>query len=137
MHKCACWVRPTSPSPKLAEVLAAAIGDMGVVQAAQARVNECETMHRSDFVLIANSEGYAFGRLECIFAKVAGAELQLPLSLVQRFDLVAEHTRSWELVACAGGVVVATSDIIVAWVHSGDDSKTLALKPHWILPCMA
>ena len=135
MHKFACSVRPTSPSPKLADILAASMGDLGVVQVAQARVSE--TLHRSDFVLIANDEGYAFGRLECIFAKVAGAELQLPLGLAQRFDLVAEHTMSWELVAGAGGVVVAISDIIAALVHSGDDSKTLALKPHWLLPCMA
>ena len=136
--KSPCLVRPTSPSPKLAEAMAAAMGDLGVVQVAQeARVNEFETVHRSDFVLIGSGEGYAFGRLECIFAKVAGAELQLPLGLVQRFDLVAEHTRSWELVACAGGVVVAISDIISALAHSGDDSKILALKPHWVLPCMA
>ena len=136
--KSAHLVLSASPSPKLAEAMAAAMGNLGVVQVAQeARVNEFEFVRRTDFVLIGSAPGYQFGRIEVLFAQEVDAELQQPHALVQVFNLVAEHPRSWELAAGDGGAVVAASDIVTALVHHGDDAKTMALKPAWFLPCMA
>ena len=119
----AVLIQAHAPSQRVAAAIRSMIGDVeGLLVSQCARINEFEQVHTEDLIVF-SSPVRMFGAIVFIFEFQ-----QMPLAIVQVYDMKVQRARTWELHKAVGNVVcLPLADVTCAlvWACKGDDVEVI------------